>query len=195
MERKRYAAVVGKQSWEKVENDNREEDGWRKESSVDLLGDAHEGDARSEGSRWEVQNAHTKGDGDRQDVAKAQLSVHTEDEIAGDKEKSTELQGNARSDGANTEDEGQCQIHGHPLITAAACLLRIPVTLLRINEQGKDDVGFIHLGCNDFVEGEGEINKGHQLQDQIEEGNNSADRTVRNDPCITLDAPYEQPWH
>ena len=128
--RRSHVAGVGEKSGEKVEHSDGEENRGREEAAVDLLGDAHEGDAGSEGRRERLQDAHRKGDRDDDDVAGAQRAVHAEDEIAGSEAESTTVQGNARGDGAHAEDEGQGQVHGGPLVAAAAGLLRVLVAFL-----------------------------------------------------------------
>ena len=64
-----------------------------------------------------------------------------------------------------------------------------------MNGEGRSDIGLIQLGGDHLVEREGEVNEGHQLQHQIEEGNDAAERTVGNNPRVALNAPDEQPSH
>ena len=64
-----------------------------------------------------------------------------------------------------------------------------------MNGKGRSDIGLIQLGGDHLVEREGEVNEGHQLQHQIEERNDAAERTVGNNPRVALNAPDEQPSH
>ena len=54
-------------------------------------------------------------------------------------------------------------------------------------------VRFLHLGCDDVMEGEGEVDECNCLENQINGGNYSSDGTETVYPRSGLDAPHKQP--
>lgn len=58
---------------------------------------------------------------------------------------------------------------------------------------GCDYVRFLHLRCDDVMEGEGEIDERNRLKNQIKGRNDSSDGAEAVYPGSRLDAPHKQP--
>ena len=78
-------------------------------------------------------DSHAERQRDDKDVATAETTIHTEEEVAGCEMIQQTIQENARNNRANGEHKGQSEIHGHPLVLATARLLRVLITLLQVN--------------------------------------------------------------
>lgn len=103
------------------------------------------------------------------------------------------IQGDAASDGADSEETAQCDVHRLPLVGTAAGLVRVVVALLEVRNGGKNNICLVHLGDQQVVDGEGQIDEGHQLENQVESRSNAGYDSVEADPTRRLNSPNEQP--
>ena len=150
--------------------------------------------AINECSRW-AHDSHAECQRDDEGVATAEMTIHAEQEVAGYEAIGHAIQENARGNRADGEHERQSEIHGHPLVLAAARLLGVSVALLHVSGRRIHHIRLVHLGGHDVVDSEREVDERHELEDQVEEGSIATEIAVRFNPSVALDAPDEEPRH
>lgn len=111
----------------------------------------------------------------------------------GERKRRAEVQDDAASDGAESEENTEGNVHRLPLVGAAAGLVCVVVSLLEVRRDGGNNICLIHLDDQQIVDGEGQIDEGHQLENQVEDRSNAGTATVETDPAGGINSPNKKP--
>ena len=79
-------------------------------------------------------------------------------------------QGNAAAEGEKAEEEGNGDVERLELVRAAAGPVGVAVALLGMRGERRGNVRFVDLRDEPFMEGEGQVDERHGLEDQVQEG-------------------------
>ena len=79
------------------------------------------------------------------------------------------------------------------MISTAASLICILISLLEMKGEQKNNICVLHLLSKNIMESEGEINKIKRLKNQIKCGENASNASISIEPIDRVDTPYKQP--